>query len=194
MAQDTFRSGDLTAVIGDNAEGPNHRAGYNGVWSLIHKAEPTNLFMPTVAGLNFEHIFDGDKIDTDNSGKIFFEPRRAPMAFRKLSATEAELHQPPTPTFHLESWTRFTFREPDVIDVSFRFKAHQHAFRRDYLGLFWANYVNAPEDKSLYFRGGKFWQQHCTPAHNVQSTVRHSADNFDLTFNPRHFDCLYKNL
>jgi hypothetical protein len=31
------------------------------------------------------------------------EPRNAPMTFRKLSDSEAELHQPPTPTFKLVS-------------------------------------------------------------------------------------------
>jgi len=107
MAHATFQVGDLTAVIGDNTASGEHRAGYNGVWSLVHKAEPTNLFVPTVAGLNFEHIFDGDKRDSDENRKIFFEPRNAPMEFKRLSDQEAELHQPPTPTSHLESWTRF---------------------------------------------------------------------------------------
>src|SRR5437879_4031077 len=100
MAHDTFRAGDLTAVIGDNESSGAHRAGYNGVWSLTHKSEGTNLFVPAVAGLNFEHIFDGDKRDADASRKIFFEPRNAPMTLEKISAGEAELHQPPTPTFH----------------------------------------------------------------------------------------------
>ena len=57
MAHDTFRAGDLTAVIGDNTAAGGHRAGYNGVWSLTHRTEPANLFMPAVAGLNHEHIF-----------------------------------------------------------------------------------------------------------------------------------------
>src|SRR5947199_7248021 len=98
MAHDTFRAGDLTTVIGDNAAAGEHRAGYNGVWSLTHRAEPTNLFVPAVAGLNFEHIFDGHRRDLDDSRRIFFEPRNAPMTFRRLSDAEAELHQPPTPT------------------------------------------------------------------------------------------------
>ncbi len=36
MAHSTFTVGDLTAVIGDNAAHEQHRAGYIGVWSLIH--------------------------------------------------------------------------------------------------------------------------------------------------------------
>ena len=194
MASDTFTVGDLTAVIGDNDAKGDHRAGYNGLWSLTHKTEPTNLFVPTVAGMNFEHIFDGETLDLGNASDIFFEPRRAKMTFKKVNATTAELHQPPTPTFQLESTTRFTLREPDAIDFAFTFKATQHAFQRGYLGLFWANYINAPEDKSMYLRGKDLWLQHCTPAHNALSTVVHQDDRFELTFAKDHRDCLYRSL
>jgi hypothetical protein len=78
MAQTTFRAGDLTAVIGDNSAADEHRAGYNGLWSLTHRTEPANLFVPTVAGLNLEHIFDGDKDDADKN-KVFYEPRNSPI-------------------------------------------------------------------------------------------------------------------
>jgi hypothetical protein len=44
MAHDTFRAGDLTAVIGDNTAAGGHRAGYNGVWSLTHRTEPAATF------------------------------------------------------------------------------------------------------------------------------------------------------
>jgi hypothetical protein len=194
MAHDTFRAGDLTAVIGDNAAAGEHRAGYNGVWSLTHRSEPANLFVPSVAGLNFEHVFDGDKRDADGSRKIFFEPRHAPMTFKKLSDTEAELHQPPTPTFHLESWTRFALVAPHYIDFHFRFVPRQHAFAHGYVGLFWASYVNAPEDRSMYFRGGGLWQQLCTQRHNDESTLRHKDDAFEMKFSPGLGDALYKNL
>ncbi len=194
MAHDTFRAGDLTAVIGDNDASGAHRAGYNGVWSLTHKTESANLFVPAVAGLNLEHIFDGDKRDRDDSRKIFFEPRYAPMSLEKISATEAELHQPPTPTFHLESWTRFKLVEPHYLDFSFRCVPTQHAFAHDYIGLFWANYINAPDDKSMYFRGGNLWQQLCAQKHNDESTLRHKDDKIDLKFSEGLGDALYRNL
>ncbi len=60
MAHDTFQVGDLTAVIGDNQAHDKHLAGYNGIHQLTHRNAPTTLFVPTVAGLNLEHIFDGD--------------------------------------------------------------------------------------------------------------------------------------
>jgi hypothetical protein len=194
MAHDTFRAGDLTAVIGDNSASGTHRAGYNGVWSLVHRQEAANLFVPTVSGLNLEHIFDGHRGDADTSRKIFFEPRNAPMSFRKMSATEAELHQPPTPTFHLESWTRFNLTAPHYLDMTFRFRPTQHVFQHGYIGLFWASYMHGPEDKSMYFRHGGLWHQLCTPRHNDQSTVRHRDDRLELEFNDLTKPALFKSL
>ena len=193
MAHDTFRVGDLTAIIGDNASQGQHLAGYNGLWSLVHRQEATNLFVPTVAGLNFEHIFDGDRFDKDNSRRIFFEPRNAPMTFRKINDESAELRQPPTPTFHLESTTRFHLVAPHFVDMTFRFRPTQHAFNHGYIGLFWASYIHGPEDKSMYFRGNGQWQQLCTQRHNDASTVRHAADKIDLRFSDGFPDCLMRN-
>lgn len=150
--------------------------------------------MPTVAGLNLEHIFDGDKRDADNSRKIFFEPRNSPMTFKKLSDTKAELHQPPTPNMHLESWTTFELVAPHYVDMAFRCVPTQHSFAHGYIGLFWASYINAPEDKSMYFRGAKLWQQLCTPMHNNQSTVRHKDDKIELKFSEGYPEALYRNL
>jgi hypothetical protein len=56
--------GELRVVIVDNAGvddpvPPGHRAGYNGVASLTHARHPRNLFVPALAGLNYELIHDG---------------------------------------------------------------------------------------------------------------------------------------
>ena len=142
-----------------------------------------------------EHILDGDQElrDVDGARKIFFEPRNAPMEFKKLSDAEAELHQEPTPTFHLESRTRFKLVEPHYLDMSFRCKPTQHAFAHGYIGLFWASYINAPDDKSIYFRNAKLWQQLCTQRHNDESTVRHRDDKLDLRFSDGFPNCLFRN-
>jgi hypothetical protein len=196
MSHATFNIGDLTAAIGDNEAEGDHRSGYNGVWSLTHRTGTRSLFVPAYAGLNHEHIFNGD---AEADAKIFFEPRNAPMTFRKVSDSEAELHQPPTPTFHLESWTNFMLVEPHYLDMTYRCVAHQHVFHRGYIGLFWANYINAPADKSMYFLGGlekeaSGWTQLCTPRHNDESTVYHRDDKFDLTFEKSSKETLYRNL
>jgi hypothetical protein len=186
MAHATFRVGDLVAVIGDNEASGEHEAGYNGIWSLRHASCPRSLFVPAYAGLHYQRIFDGE---TNGSTAALFEPRHAPMTFRKLSDAEAELYQPPTPTFYLESWTHFTFVEPHSIDFRYRCVAHASAFRRGYIGLFWASFIHAPLDKSLYFLGSpargadSLWCQLCTLHHNdAQKTVRHLDDELDLTW------------
>jgi hypothetical protein len=72
-------------------------------------------------------------------------------------------------------------------------------FTRGYLALFWASYINAPADKSMYFLGDldgqkNFWTQFCTQWHNDQSTVRHRDDTFEMTFAPGGRDTLFKSL
>lgn len=199
MGHETFTVGDLEAVIGDNAvdEKLKHRAGYNGLWSLKHRTGGRSIFVPGIAGLNLEHIVSGEGEEDKN---VFFEPRKSPMTFRKISDSVAELHQPPTPTFHLESWTRFELNAPDYIDMTFRCRATQHVFRYGYIGLFWASYINAPDDKSIYFPGGdknrsdqELWSQLCTPSHNTNSTVKGRGDEFKMTFAKDSPNALYKN-
>lgn len=193
----TLQAGELTAVVGDNAAAGEHRAGYNGVWSLRHAGGKRSLFVPAVAGLNLEHIVTGEHLDGDS--KVFFEPRNAPMRFTQISASEADLHQPPTPTFHVESWTRFQLVAPHYLDMSFRCVAHRPVFPHGYLALFWASYINAPDDKSMYFLGGlekqnNLWTQLCTQWHNDQSTVRHRDDTFAMSFPGKGRDTLFKSL
>jgi hypothetical protein len=98
MSHETFQAGDLTAIIGDNAAYDDRRPSYNGIHRLVHRTKPdTSLF--GIAGLNLEHIFDGDKdlLDLAGDRKVFFEPRHHPMELRKLLPTEAELYQSPPP-------------------------------------------------------------------------------------------------
>jgi len=194
MPHGKFQVGDLTAIIGDNEAYGDHAAGYNGVHSLTHRSEATSLFVPRYAGLNYEHIFDGEKDLRDLTFKrsdIFFEPRRAPMEYSKIADNEAELHQPPTPTFQLESWTRFKLVAPHYIDFTFRCKPTQHNFQNGYIGAFWASYINGPDDKSIYFRHKERWQQLCTQRHNDESTVLHEKDGMKLKVMDNPPDTLY---
>lgn len=193
MGHAILKAGDLTTTIGDNSAQGEHRAGYNGVWSLTHRTESRNLFVPNYAGLNHEHIFDGDKRDEEGKRDIFFEPRRAEMKFKKISASEVELHQPPTPTYHLESWSRFKLVSPHYLDFHYRCQATQHVFQHGYIGLFWASYINAPLDKSIYFRNQGIWQQLCTQRHNDESTVRHLRDSVQLKRSKDQPEALFWN-
>jgi hypothetical protein len=195
MAHETFQVGDLTAVIGDNEAYDDRRAGYSGLQRLVHRTLPEKSLFG-VAGLNFEHIFDGyhDQMSLGGDRTVFFEPRNHPMTLSRVSGSEAELHQTPTPTYQLESWSRFKLVAPHYIDFTFRCQPHQHVFRNDYIGLFWASYINAPENKSIYFRDARGWVQFCTQEHNNQSTVRHVDDMLELAFLDVPHQALFKNL
>ncbi len=189
-------AGDIEVVIGDNSAAGEHRAGYNGVWSVQHGACPRSPFVPAYAGLNHEHIFDGSK---NHDRAVFFEPRVAAMTLQQVSDRAVELHQPPTPTFHLESWTRFTVRPPHYIDMHYRCVPRQHAFEYGYIGLFWASYIDGPEDKSIYFLGQRrrsepvHWLQLCTQAHNDQSTAVFVEEQAELQFADAYPNALFRN-
>jgi hypothetical protein len=190
MACDTFSVGDLTAVIGDNGAHGDHRAGYNGVFSLTSRHEDETLFVPAYSGLNLEHVFDGAAFDRD----LIFEPRVAPMSFERVDATTARLHQPPTPHFALESTTTFTLRAPHYIDMTFECVAHEDVYAHGYIGLFWASYMNAPLDKSIYFLSRDRWAQFCTQRHNDESTVLPNLDGEAMpAFVGDHPEMLYSN-
>lgn len=190
MASGEFRVGDLRAVIGDNSADGEHGAGYNGVWSLTSRHESRNLFVPAYAGLNLEHIYDGHDADP----AVRYEPRVAEMRFTGLDDATAQLHQPATPSFGLESIATFTLREPCYVDLRFECMAHRESFHHGYVGLFWASYVNAPDDKSLYFRSRDRWTQFCTQRHNDESSVLPDLDGDEMpTFSDGYPDMLYTN-
>ena len=182
----TIQAGDIRAVFVDNTEFGAHRAWYNGVASLTHKADTVNIFRPRVAGLNFEHIFDGAK--WWEPAEVLFEPRACPMIIKKISDRTVELHQPPTELHKLESWTRFTVTEPHYIDMEFTCIPRAGTFDRGYIGLFWASYINTKMDKGYYFIGRKSvkdkkrWIEINSPAHNIESSVRYELDRRDPDF------------
>lgn len=191
-----IEKGDLQATIGDNSATPNHRSGYNGIWHLSHRLHPRSIFVPGIAGLNLEHAITGVPLKSDDE---FFEPRRSPMQLTLLQPNEVELYQSATPCTHVESWTKYRFASEHCIDMDFRCRLHQNVFPFGYLALFWASYINAPFDKSMYFLGnvdGKTeqWLQLCTQVHNDQSTVRYQDDKFEMKFMDDGRPALFKSL
>jgi hypothetical protein len=173
-----LKQGDVTAIIVDNAaidipQLPKHRAGYNGVASLTHKKRPGNLFVPSIAGLNFEHIHDG----TLAVAKEKFEPRRVPMQLRIIDERTVELYQPPTPQWKLESCGRYQLLDDGTIEYTFECIPRADLFKQGYIGLFWASYIHAPGDRAIHFKGrlaedaeGSGWIRGVTPSHGVDST------------------------
>ncbi len=127
-------SGDVTAVVVDNRAVddeilPGHRASYNGIASLHHKQQPENFFVPTYAGLNFEHVHDG----TPQDRKILFGPRNAPMELRVIDERTAELYQAASLHYGLESCTRYQLLEDGTIEMTFECIPRQDTFKENYI-------------------------------------------------------------
>jgi len=153
---------------------PDHREGYSGVASLTRRGQDRNLFVPQYAGLNYEHIHDG----TVQPREILFEPRNAPMEIRRAGEHAAELHQPPTPHWQLESWLRCTLLEDGTIEMSLECVPRARTFKNGYIGLFFASYINQPESLDIHFLGHPAadtdseakWIRGVTPEHGVRPT------------------------
>ena len=157
---------------------PGHRAGYHGIGSLVHESQPRNLFVPSWSGLNFEHVHDG----TTQSHDVLFEPRRAPMELRVIDAHTAELHQPPTPHWGVESCLRYELLDGGVIQMTFECIPRRATWKHDYLGFFWASYIDQPESLDIHFKksgtgGASEWVRGITPAHGVRATHRAPGDS-----------------
>lgn len=180
----TLSAGDLTVTFVDNeAFGKDHRAGYNGIARLAHAKQGNSVFVPTYAGFNLEHIFGGDVMPD------LFEPRHHPMELRRVSRSTVELRQSPTPRSAVESTTRFTLTLPHFIDVDFRCVARDLSFfRHGYMGLFWASYIQAPDDRRVHFLGREpgeatdRWISAASAKHGDASTHRSRSDPGDVFF------------
>jgi len=185
--------GDIRAVIVNNEPVddevlPGHRSGYSGVASLTHRAQDRNLFVPLYAGLNFEHIHDG----TNQSRDILFEPRQAPMQIRQIDEYTAELYQPPTPHWQLESWLRYQLLEDGAIEMTLECIPRARTFKNGYIGLFFASYIDQPESLDIHFLGRPAdqtdaeprWIRGVTPAHGELSTHLAVDDNRSFDHDP----------
>lgn len=173
-----LRRGGIDVVVVNNEAVddevlPGHRAGYSGVASLKTAERPENLFVPSIAGLNFEHIHDG----TVQDRPVLFEPRVAPLELRVVDEQTVELYQAPTPHWQLESCQRYRLLEDGIIELTLECIPHQRSFKNGYIGLFWANYIHRPESLDIHFRGRADglnepprWIQGSTPRHGELST------------------------
>ena len=199
--------GEVEAVVVDNRAVDDevvhgHRSGYSGVALLRHASRRENLFVPAYAGLNFEHIHDGTVQDRD----VLYEPRQAPMELRRINQHAVELYQKPTPHWGLESCTRYEMLSDGAIELTFQCIPRQRSFRNQYIGLFWASYIDQPESGAIHFLGHPAagdpiprWIDSVSPAHGVRATHLAAKDdrafshdeNFPMSLVFNHSDVRY---
>jgi len=174
-----LQAGELTAIVGDNEAHGEHRVGYNGVHSLTSIHQPENLFVPSFAGLNLEHLLDGRDMP---EREVLYEPRYHPMELEQIDERAVQLHQMTTLVMKVQSLTTFTLREPYYLDMEFRLVVREDVLTCGYLCCFWASYIHQPEDKSICFLGrhrdetaGEAWQRFPTSTNDDHHTVCHVA-------------------
>lgn len=182
-----LQSDALQVVIADNeAYGTEHRAGYSGVSELgLKSGDAKNLFVPPYAGLNFEHIFSGDAA---SFGWNIFEPRRAPMQLARLSDTKVELRQDRTENWPLRSRLIYEVKG-DAIDFTYFGTPLEDAWQKHgYIGVFFASYIQAPEDMAILFIGRSRpgrgdprprWIKHLPEKHGVAANHRPVGSTWD---------------
>ncbi|MAT14302.1 MAG: hypothetical protein CMJ46_03435 [Planctomyces sp.] len=172
-------AGETTIVVVDNGPGtteltPAHKRGYNGIAYWGHDQQKANLFVPTYAGLNYEHIHDGTlKVNRER-----FEPRQNPMQLRIINDRTVELYQPPTLNWKLESCGRYELMADGTVEYTFECVPKAATFSQNYIGLFWASYIRSPEKVGINFwgrNGDQFgtqpeWLELISPKHGVSST------------------------
>lgn len=167
----TLKQGALEAVLATNANTDWHGGGYNGIARLVHQDQGDPLFIPFYSGFNFEHIFDGR-----DAG---FAPRGGKLSLWRFGPASAGIYRAAADCpWGLESMTRFTLVAPHFIDVDFAAVPTQTKYAMDYIGMFWASYINNPRDRAIYFlgrarderKGRSRWITATSPAHDAQST------------------------
>jgi hypothetical protein len=184
-----LQRGGVTAVVVDNTaiDPPIRRrtaARLSGVASLTRTDQAENIYNPV--GLNFEHIHDG----TLTVNRDRFEPRTTPMQLRSIDEHTAELYQPPTPNWKLESCGRYHLLADGTIEYTFECIPRADVFKNGYIGLFWASYIHEPDDRAIQFIGRTAddpkprWVRAVTPAHGKESTHPPTGPVLDLKLDP----------
>ena len=182
-----LETGKLHLVIADNgAYGAEHRAGYNGIAELhLGTSHAQNFFVPLYAGLNLEHIFSGD---ATSFGWNIFEPRRAPIQLVRTSTNRVELRQERTEHWPLRS--RLVYEaHGDAIGFTYYGTPLTNAWaKQGYIGIFFASYIQAPEDMAIQFIGRSRpgrgdsrsrWMRHLPEKHGQSANHRPAGSHWD---------------
>lgn len=140
-----LRAGELTLVLGDQADHGGGGTGYIGAWSLTSQHEATNVFVPRYAG--------------------FIQGRATARLWRLPGAAAAIQHVDAGGTETIRQ--TFQLVPPYAIDCVFERLATDAPAR---FGA--ASYINGPQDPGLYFVDPqRRWQRHYDPVHGHGATI-----------------------
>lgn len=185
--QDTLhlQSKDLKLVMVNNeAYGEFHRAGFSGIAELYVNGSDRNFFRVSGSGLNFEFIFNGDSSSFDYDR---FEPRRAPMDLVRIAPNKVQLRQKRTENWPLQSAITYELSDNYIEMIYEGIPLEDVGNKYNYLGLFYASYINEPEDKGIHFIGKhrseedskSRWIHHLPPEHGREANHRPVGSDWD---------------
>ncbi len=192
FSQDTLhlRSDKMEMVIANNQSyGDSHRAGYNGISEIsLKNGSEKNLFKSPFSGLNLEFIFSGDSTSYDWD---IFEPRKSPMQLTRLTSQKVRLEQSQTENWPLQSTITFELSH-NVVDMTYEGVALDDIWKKyQYIGLFFASYIDGPEKKGIHFigrtRSGEEepeWIYHLPRGHGQAANHRPKSSNWDPPYDP----------
>lgn len=143
------------AFIADNAPLGIHRAGYNGVASLIPRQSGNNLFVPTYAGLNYETIWLPGLPPYQEVRGSKFEPRAEPMQIERADSQSVTLVQPETSHARVSARITFSVEEPCYLHQRIELTLHKRFCAEGEKNRFrslWASYMHTPPDRHIYLK------------------------------------------
>lgn len=140
-----LRGGELTLLLGNEADHGAQRPGYIGLWSLTSVRQPVNVFFPRYAG---------------------WIQRRHRATVTRVSGLEGMIQ-------HLEPDGRLTIKQtfkivpPHYFDCTF-----SQIAGGDSVCFAGTSYMNGPDDPGIWFPDPQLrWQRHYDPVHGNAASV-----------------------
>jgi hypothetical protein len=127
--------------------------GYNGLAMLRYDGS-VSPFVPAVAGLNCEYIFDEREPDYEPRWKDVDSWEAQNSSLEQISPAAARMRIEPGKRFGVQVETQFELVEPWFVDVEYGFTATDPArMPKTLLGVFWACYMQVPRIPQFFFVG-----------------------------------------
>lgn len=165
-----------------------HKSGYNGISRIIHRTNKglfsrrKNIFVDYYAGLNLEHYFNNNFHDRHE----MFHPRNYPMALKRTRENFVELHQDPYAPWFINYDAVFNVTAPNCVDFCLQFTPKNVTIENsDFLGVFYASYINQPRTLGFNFLSDDKWNYFETTKHGEKSTVCGNKSCKDVSFSNR---------
>ncbi len=127
--------------------------GYNGIPRLQYKDSP-HPFLTSASGLNCEFFFDEKRWSFEPRWKDIERFQAQPSRVEGISDHEARLEIDAGEDWGIKVETTFRLEAPYFVDLEHSFTpTREDRIPGDFLGVFWASYIQAPRNPGFYVWG-----------------------------------------